>query len=112
MAVNIARVQTAETIKQILGFLYSQGIYAWRQNTQGIPLPNGTFRAAAKKGIADILGVIPGGLFLAIEVKTGRDRLSLEQEGFLENIRNNDGVTFVVSDYEDFKMQFHDWKQA
>lgn len=101
------RVLTNETTQAILKYLFNAGIFAWRQNTAGIPLASGGFRPAAMSGISDILAVLPtSGRFLAIEVKTGRDRLRPEQVGFIRNVTNMGGVALVVKDFEDFKNQF------
>lgn len=100
------REQTAETIRCILKFLTSNGVYAWRQNVTGIPLPSGGFRPGGKRGVSDILAILPSGRFMAVEVKTGKDRISPEQEGFQTNIRNNNGLVFIVSSCEDFIQQF------
>ena len=45
---------------------------------------------------ADILGCLPGGRFLAIEVKAQRGRLSPEQSAFLDKIRGLGGMALVT----------------
>lgn len=64
-----------------------------------------TFRANKDpyriKGVADILGVMPGGAFLAIEVKTKTGVVSLEQKAFLSQIEGNRGIAFVARCLED-----------
>lgn len=59
-------------------------------------------RTAPKRGVSDVLGIYKG-ILVAIEVKIGNDKLSLEQEGFLENIRHHGGKTYVAKDEEGFK---------
>lgn len=99
--------QTNDTTRAILKFLFDKKIFAWRENTTGIPLPDGTFRPAAKTGKPDIMIILPpAGRFLAVEVKTGRDRLRPEQEGFLHNVRLMGGLAMVVKDFPDFLQQF------
>jgi len=93
---------TNETTKQILQYLFDQRVFAWRQNTVGIPTERG-WRTAAKTGVADILAVLPkNGRLLAVEVKTGRDTLRPEQLGFGRNIEAMGGVYLVVKDFPDF----------
>ena len=88
---------------QILQFLYENGAYAWRQNTGGIYDKNiGIYRMSAKKGVSDILACYKGKL-IAIEVKIGKDRLSPEQAGFIQNIIHAGGSAFVACDFEQFK---------
>ena len=98
---------TNETTSQILKYLFEKKIFAWRHNTTGIPLAGGGFRPAAMTGVSDILGIIPPlGRFLAVEVKTGRDRIRPEQVGFLRNIERSGGIALVVKDFNDFLQQF------
>lgn len=99
--------QASTLTRKIISFLFSQGIYAWRQNVTPIPLPSGQFRPAAKVGVSDILAVLPPtGCLLAIETKIGKDRLRPEQEGFLKNVEAMGGLTMIVSSYDDFLVQF------
>ena len=94
---------TNQTTTQILNYLYDLKIYAWRQNTSGIPMSDGKFRPAAKTGLSDILAILPPvGRFLAIEIKTGSDRLRPEQEGFLKNVQRAGGFALVVVSFDDF----------
>ena len=44
---------------------------------------------------------------LGIEVKTGRDRLRAEQEGFHEQARKSGAYILVVKDFEDFLRQWN-----
>src|SRR3990167_6602807 len=96
---------TNETTKQILNYLFEQGVFAWRQNTVGIPTQRG-WRPAAKTVVADILAVLPGGKFMACEVKTNKDRLRPEQIGFLKNVESAGGVALIIKDFEDFRRQY------
>lgn len=109
---------TNDTTRRILNFLLYRGVYAWRNNTVGVPLRREGkivgFRSAGKKGVSDILGVYPylgRGLFLSIEIKTGKDRLSPEQEGFIATVNKLGGIGLVVKDYDDFIKQWDNlWK--
>lgn len=74
----------------IIQLLTLHGFRAWRQNNAAIYDPTRqVFRAnSAEKGISDILGYHRrSGLFCAVEVKTGSDKLSPEQAEFLAGIR-------------------------
>jgi len=97
---------SAALTNQIIGFIFQQGGYAWRNNSVGIwDAKKGAYRAGAKKGVSDILACWRGYL-IAIEVKIGRDRLRPEQEGFLLNINHVGGRAFVAKDFETFKADF------
>ena len=68
--------------------------------------PSGAVRIApdrwlhfGKKGSADLLGCLPGGRFLAVEVKAPGGRLSPEQKQFLAEVRGLGGLALVVRDW-------------
>ncbi len=94
-----------------IGWLKTQGIYCWRNNTTGIfdpvaqvflPLTG----VGALTGVADILGILPNGRFLAVEVKSQTGRISKDQQSFLEAIKQNKGVACVVRSLDDLKEFF------
>ena len=95
---------------QIIDFIYRQGGYAWRASSAGIyDQRKQAYRTAAKKGVSDILACLPpAGRLVAVEVKIGKDRLSPEQEGFIQNIRHAGGAAFVAKDFEGF---LKEWKK-
>jgi hypothetical protein len=96
---------TNKITNQIKYYLFTKGIFSWRQNTLPIPLPNGGFRPTAKTGISDIIAILPPrGRFLGIEIKTGRDRLRPEQLGFKANVERMGGIYMEVKNFEDFKI--------
>lgn len=100
--------ESSNLTNQIIDFIYRQGGYAWRASSVGIyDQQKGAYRTAPKKGVSDILACIPPiGRLVAIEIKIGKDRLSPEQQGFLENISAAGGIAFVASDFEGFLKQW------
>ena len=54
-----------------------------------------------KKGSNDILGVLPGGRFLAVECKAKGGRLSPEQKQFLANVQELGGLAVVVRGWQE-----------
>lgn len=104
------KVKEGEVQKDILSWLLYQGIFAWRNNTVGVFDPiKKTFRkpASATKGIADIIGIMPDGRFLAIEVKRPKTELqtagkpSIEQEHFIKTINDAGGLAFFAYSVDD-----------
>ena len=80
-----------------LQYLQARGIYHWRNNTGAVRIAPGRFVHFGKKGSSDILAILPGGRFLAVECKApDRGRLSPEQREFLEKIRGLGGMALVV----------------
>ena len=108
---NVWKLSEKEIERSILQYLSVRGdIEVWKVNTIGVfdPItkkfrrPNSPF---IRKGISDILGIILGGRFLAIEVKTPqrRNQLSPEQLCFITMINNMGGLAFVATSIEDVK---------
>ena len=84
---------TAESIltRQIRDVLNHARIYHWK-SWQG---------AMSNPGIADILGIMPDGRMLAIEVKSPKGQLSDAQTLFLSEIKLRGGVVVCARSVED-----------
>lgn len=98
---QIRPLSEKEIENSILEFLKYKGIISWKNNTTGIYDPNGKrFRSKSKydrNGVSDILGILPDGRFLAIEVKrSSQARTRPSQRLFIEDINNNGGLAFVA----------------
>ena len=64
------------------------------------------------KGVSDIIGFNKlNGLFIAVEVKTGKDELSPEQIEFLSIVKRAGGIAIEAKTYDDFVKQFNELKQ-
>lgn len=87
--------------KSILQWLSVKGIKAWKNHSVGIFDPRqGQFRAIrgqfTQKGTADILGILPDGKFLAIEVKSEKGRVTDEQAQFIDDILHRNGFAIIA----------------
>jgi hypothetical protein len=56
----------------------------------------------AMTGVSDILGVIEGGIFLAIEVKAKRGRTTPAQREYLAKINEMGGIAMIANDPSQF----------
>lgn len=98
----------------ILEYLHLKGLYCWKNQSVGIYDPTKkAFRRKSKydkNGVSDILGILPNGTLLAIEVKldntptTKKTYPSKEQKEFIENINNNKGIAFVARSVRDVEL--------
>jgi hypothetical protein len=70
-----------------LRYLEKRGILAWNNPSGAVRIAPDRWLHFGKKGSADILGLLPGGRFLAVECKAAHGRLSPEQRQFLEDIK-------------------------
>lgn len=90
--------------KQVIKILWIKGWQVWRQNNAAIYDPTkNIFRSNSTiKGISDIIGFNKkDARFIAIEIKVGRDKLSVEQKLFLEYVNKAGGVGLEVRKIED-----------
>ena len=90
-------------VRACLDFLEIKQIVAWRNNTTGVydPATKRMRKNAGRNGVADILGCLPGGRFLAIECKAGRGKLSADQVEFQRDIIRQGGLHIVAYRVED-----------
>jgi len=90
----------------VRAWLSAHGIPHWRINQQGVPIHGGTgFRPGPHRGIADLLGILPGGRFLAVEVKKPGGKLTKDQRCFLLDVCIADGLGICVSSVEELSMK-------
>jgi hypothetical protein len=87
---------------QIMAYLNYRHIFAWVNKTQGTyNAKRGVFiKTQMKKGVSDILGILPDGRFMAIEVKRLGGKLSPEQETFLGDINKRGGLAFKADNVQ------------
>lgn len=111
------RNEGANVVNPILAYLAAQGFivagqktpcdrsipgFVWRQNKTGL------YRADIKRfvpsganGISDIIGVLRGGRWLAIECKEPGHVATPDQEAFMGCVREMGGIAFVACGIED-----------
>lgn len=80
------------------------GCKVWRQNNGGVydPVKKVFRRNSSTPGVSDIIGFhIRTGIFIAVEIKAGKDRLSREQELFLADVKKAGGFTMVIRTMDD-----------
>lgn len=90
----------ADVLASCLMALKAWGIYSWRSNNVGVYDPSKKrYRSFhGLKGVADILGILPGGKTLCVEVKSATGRLSPEQAAFLDAARAAGALALCVRD--------------
>lgn len=82
--------------------LSEAGCLIWRNNTgvlknaAGIPIKFGLC-----VGSSDLIGIAPGGRFMAVEIKTAKGRITPEQMRFIEAVRNRGGIAGIARSPED-----------
>jgi len=87
-----------------INYMRLKGVYCWRQNNVGMvnDKQNGKTRyISAHKGTPDILGILPNGRFIGVEVKSIKGKQSEYQESFERNCKVNYGVYLLVRDIDE-----------
>jgi len=103
----------------ILKYLRAKGIFCWRNNTMGVWDPKlEIYRSNpyAMPGAPDIIAITPptrkscGGVFVGIEVKAPRGRVSADQVLFGKRCASNNAEYHVVKSLEDMKKLDYLWR--
>lgn len=95
-------VPESAVLGQCLAYLHIKGIFAWRNNTGAAKTDDGRFVRFGLPGASDIIGVLPGGKFLAVECKrSSGGRVSEQQKAFLEKVKSAGGVAIIAKSVED-----------
>jgi len=95
-----------EIEKEILHYLnLIPGVFAWKNDTQGLIGPGGRLRARTGfhiNGGSDILGCMePTGQLIALEVKRPGGKVTQAQDAFIAKIRALGGIAGVVYSVHD-----------
>ncbi len=92
----------SDILKACLQLLAMRGVVAWRHNQGAIPLEGGGYRRfVGARGCSDILGVLPGGRFLACEVKRPGKKPTADQLGFLAAVNAAGGLGVWVQSVDE-----------
>ena len=102
--------RTNATTKAILIYLNTSGFKAWRTYNGGVyDLKRKSFRKnpSTLLGIPDICGYNKKtGISIFVEIKTGKDRLSYEQDIFLVEAKKAGCIAIVAKNFDHFLEQF------
>lgn len=94
-----------EIQKAILEHLKGLGLYVWINKTQGTFDPKARVFRKNKhnlNGVPDILGILPNGKFLGIEVKRPKTgKVSPDQQEFIDRAVSLGAVCFVARSVDD-----------
>lgn len=93
--------------KACLRYLKKKGIVSWNNPSGAVRVRPDKWLHFGKKGSSDIIGILPGGRFLAIEVKTREGRLTPDQRDFLDTIRGQGGLALIVRDWKELDNALH-----
>lgn len=106
--VKLPKVSTNALTQQALKVLTMKGYNVWRQPSHSCYDPKKkVFRAnGIKRGISDIIGfkfTDGSAKFIAVEIKNGKDKVSLEQQQFIDDVIKAGGKAIVLRKIEDLE---------
>lgn len=100
-----------DLVNACLTVLAAYRVFAWK-NATGAVVTEKRFRRYGKVGSGDIFAILPGGMFLSIECKVGRDDLSDDQIQFASDVQCAGGMAFVARDtVDDLAAFLKGWKR-
>lgn len=107
-----AQASPANRLTQaIITHLTLDGYNVWRQNNGAVyDAKRQTYRKNPlhKKGVPDIIGFHKKtGVFICVEVKIGKDKLSPEQLVFLKSAGKAGCISIVAKNYDDFVNKYN-----
>lgn len=90
-------------MRRIMLAVSEAGAIVWRNNVGFATYPNGTVvkYGVCNPGGADLVGIAPGGRFLAIEVKVPGQRPTPEQQRFINGVNLAGGIAGVARSVEE-----------
>ncbi len=103
------KISEKEAQKSILDYLSMRCIFAWRNNSGKMPYSSkgkDYMVQMGPTGSPDIIGILPDGKFLGIEVKGTGGVVSSSQTIFLDHINKLGGLAFVAYSIDDVVKHF------
>ena len=95
------KTPAGRTKAAVLRYLNRCGLFAWNNLSGAVRIAPDRWVKFGRKGSSDIIGVLPDGRFLAVEVKSIKSRLAPEQSAFLDKIRGLGGLAIVIRDWKE-----------
>jgi hypothetical protein len=88
-------------VKACLEYLQIRGVFAWRNNSGSLRDKNNRPVYFGKTGSADIIGILPGGHFICVECKAGKNKPSGKQVEFLRRVSEMGGAAILAWSVDD-----------
>lgn len=88
-------------ISACIKWLWNHKCFVWRNNTGHWKDGNGNHIRYGYVGSADIIGINPHGVFLAIECKSGYNKQTEEQLNFQRKVEEQKGIYILAYSVDD-----------
>jgi hypothetical protein len=84
-----------------LRYLIRRGFFVWNNPSGAVRISPDRWIHFGLRGSSDIIGILPDGRFLAVEVKSRHGRVSPEQAAFMEKVRDMHGIAVVARSFRE-----------
>lgn len=91
--------------KGIINWLLYHKCFIWRNNTGSYETAAGHYVSYGLKGSPDIIGMLPNGRFLGVEVKTDTGKQTKEQKQFEERCKACGGIYIIARSIDDLERE-------
>ena len=102
-------VREMDLTRSVVEWLRTMGFVALRQNVgqSRYTAKDGTDRFVkfGFAGLSDVLGILPGGRFLAVETKVGRNTATGSQASFLAEVEAIGGIGILAYSLDDVSLR-------
>lgn len=97
-------IKESLVVNSCIRWLWLNGCFVWRNNSGGFK-PEGGQRVIrfGRVGSPDIIGMTPGGRFLGVECKSGKNKLSDQQEVFKTDTLAHNGIYITAYSVDDLE---------
>lgn len=101
----------SQILTACIQWLHWKGVFMWRNNSGAYkPEASGRFIRFGYPGSADILGLMPAnsnrpGVFLAVECKSAKGKLSEHQQRFGQKVTESGGIYLVARSVDDLERE-------
>ena len=87
-----------ELVRAAIDVIATRGGFAWKHQNGTFAIAGGRVMQTGKRGLPDVIGVLPGGRLVAVEAKVGRDPVSDEQTHVMRVLEARGALVVVVRD--------------
>ena len=88
-------------VQACLEYLKLYGAFVWRNNSGALKDKTDRPVFFGKPGSSDIIGILPGGRFIAVECKSKSGKVSEKQKAFLAEIERLGGIAIIARSVDD-----------
>lgn len=97
------KIPESAIVSACIKYLWALGCYVWRNNSGAYRPDDKRLVRYGKTGSADIIGVTPGGRFIACECKSAKGKQTEAQIDFQIKVEANNGIYILARSCDDIE---------